>query len=268
MLLANLAKSKEITRLLTLEVAIPKTLPTGGLAITQLFDLFVRGAASKSVTPYNVNTDFDYLSYLFADLAQHASGREYFLTKQSTDDVIPITKVTVFTDHTSDIRRRGVASTLKNVAFEISSHPFLMSEDEANVLPYILLPLMGSEEYSDEDTDGMLMDLQLLAPDKQRDCDLGILKTHIETLMILTTTRPGRIQLRDIKVYPIIRELHLAVEDDEVREACDRLVQVLMADEEDEAAKDEQTKSDARMIAQADPVKEVDSDDDDKIVEV
>jgi len=40
--------------------------------------------------------------------------------------------------------------------------------------------------------------------------------------------------MRDIKVYPIIRETHLQVENDEVREACERLVQVLMRDEEGE----------------------------------
>jgi len=97
---------------------------------------------------------------------------------------------------------------------------------------------MGSEEYSEEDTEGMLEDLQLLPPDKRREGDKEIVKTHLETLLLLTTTREGRDRLREIKVYPIVRECHLHVEDDEVRESCDRLVQVIMRDEEGEG-KDE-----------------------------
>jgi len=101
-------------------------------------------------------------------------------------------------------------------------------------MPYLLLPLMGPEEYSDEDTDGMLEDLQLLPPDKEREKEVEILKTHLETLLLLTTTRDGRDLMRQIKVYPVVRECHLHVEDEEVREACERVVQILKRDEEGE----------------------------------
>jgi hypothetical protein len=37
--------------------------------------------------------------------------------------------------------------------------------------------------------------------------------------------------MRKLQVYPIIRECHAAVEDEGVREACDRFVQILMRDE-------------------------------------
>jgi len=183
---------------------------------------------------YNKDADYDYLAYLFADLAKHKEGRQYFLTKQAYDDVVPLTKLTVFTEHKSDIRRKGVASTIKNVAFEIPSHPAFLSEDEINILPYLLLPITGSEEYDEEDTMAMLPDLQLLPPDKTRDKDHSIIQTHIETLMLLTTTREGRDIMREIRVYPIVRETHLQTENEDVREACERLVQVLMRDEENE----------------------------------
>jgi hypothetical protein len=231
MLLANLAKSDSVKRVLSLERRIPKDLSTSKNAMDQLMDCFVKGAGGS----YNKHADFDYLSYFFADMGKHPEGRTYFVTPQAHDkNIIPLTKLTVFTEHQSDIRRRGVASTIKNVSFNIESHARLMSSDEVNVLPYIMLPIMGSEEYDDEDTDGMLDDLQLLPPDKEREKDLEILKTHLETLLLLTTTRSGRDTLRKIKLYPIIRETHLHVEDDEVREACDRIVQVIMRDEEDE----------------------------------
>lgn len=76
--------------------------------------------------------------------------------------------------------------------------------------------------------DGMPDDLQLLPPDKERDPDLSIIITHLESLLLLTTTRPGREYLRSSKVYPIIRETHLALgqQDERIETACDRIVQV------------------------------------------
>ncbi|KAJ5834260.1 hypothetical protein N7447_000286 [Penicillium robsamsonii] len=230
MLLANLVKHENLQKLLTLKRKAPETVSTSDNAIDQLMDCFVKGAEGS----LNKHANFDYLSYVFADLSQTEKGRAYFTQRQDYDEVVPITKLTVFTEHKSDIRRKGIASTIKNVAFEVDSHPMLFDEDGANLLPYLLLPLAGPEELSDEDTADMLPDLQLLPPDKQRDSDPTIITTHLETLLLLTTTRDGRDKMRAVKVYPLIRETHLHVEDENVTEACDRLVQVLMRDEEGE----------------------------------
>jgi hypothetical protein len=280
MLLANLAKYDELKDIITVERPAPKELASNNRAIDQLLDLFVKGADGT----YNKEANYDYLSYLFADLAKHEEGRQYFLTRQEYDNVVPLTKLIVFTEHKSDIRRKGVASTIKNVAFEIDSHSEFLDEDEINILPYLLLPITGNEEYDEEDTMDMLPDLQLLPPDKKRDPDPSIIQTHIETLMLLTTTRLGRDKLREIKVYPIIRETHLHVENEDVREACERLVQVLMRDEEGEEKVDAGMTALSRNVkkefkhpqvtggggswARVEPEEEEEDDDDDRIVEV
>jgi hypothetical protein len=280
MLLANLAKYDELKDIITVERPAPKELASNNRAIDQLLDLFVKGADGT----YNKEANYDYLSYLFADLAKHEEGRQYFLTRQEYDNVVPLTKLIVFTEHKSDIRRKGVASTIKNVAFEIDSHSEFLDENEINILPYLLLPITGNEEYDEEDTMDMLPDLQLLPPDKKRDPDPSIIQTHIETLMLLTTTRMGRDKLREIKVYPIIRETHLYVENEGVREACERLVQVLMRDEEGEEKVDAGMTALSRNVkkefkhpqvtggggswARVEPEEEEEDDDDDKIVEV
>ncbi|KAF4636977.1 hypothetical protein G7Y89_g1110 [Cudoniella acicularis] len=235
MLLANLAKWDDLKYIITLERPAPKDLNSNNKAIDQLLDLFVKGADGT----YNKDADYDYLSYLFADLAKQEEGRKYFIAKQEYDNVVPLTKLTVFTEHKSDIRRKGVAGTIKNVAFEIDAHPDFLAEGEVNILPYLLLPITGNEEYDEEETMDMLPDLQLLPPDKKRDPDPTIIQTHVETLMLLTTTREGRDKMREVKVYPIIRETHLRVEHDELREVCERFVQVLMRDEEGEEKVDE-----------------------------
>jgi hypothetical protein len=204
MLLANMAKDDSMQRVLALKRDIPKQLSKSAWAMDQLMDCFVKGAQGA----YNKDADFDYLSYFFADLAKFPKGREYLTTPQEHDaNIIPITKIQVFTDHPSHIRRLGVASTIKNVAFHVPAHPLLISNLSpdpnlphpsigANLLPYILLPLMGPEEYSDEDTEGMLDELQLLEPDKEREKDVEIMKTHLEsenvTCMLTTKTYKRR----------------------------------------------------------------------------
>lgn len=265
MLFANLAKSEKMKRILTLQRDIPKQLSTSKNAMDQLMDCFVKGAEGT----YNKKADFDYLSYLFADVAKFEEGRKHFMTPRKHDnDIVPLTKLTVFTEHKSTIRRRGVASTVKNVCFDVDSHKQLLSSTGVNVLPYTLLPIMGPEDYSDEDMEGMLEDLQLLPPDKKREADMEILKMHLETLLLLTSTKEGRDSMRAAKVYPIIRETHAHVDHEEVREACDRVVQMIMRDEEGERgdAQTEQSievgESGVKQIADADV------DEDDRLIEV
>ncbi|KAG7129664.1 Protein HGH1 like protein [Verticillium longisporum] len=228
MLLANLAKWDGLKKIFNKKQPAPEALQSNEMVINQLLDLFVKGAEGT----YNKAADYDYLAYLFADLAKHTEIRQYLVTKQAYDDVVPLAKLRVFTEHKSNIRRKGVASTIKNAAFEVAAHKTFLATDDIDILPYILLPIMGDEDYDEDDTMGMLPELQLLPPGKKRDADPRIMQTHIETLMLLTTTRDGRDLMREVKVYPIIRETHSRVDDEEVRDACDRLVQVLMADEE------------------------------------
>ncbi|KAF2133179.1 DNA-binding protein-like protein HGH1 [Dothidotthia symphoricarpi CBS 119687] len=277
MLLANLAKDDSLQRVLELKRDVPKELSKSKWAMDQLMDCFVKGAEGA----YNKHADFDYLSYFFADLAKFPKGREYLTTPQEHDgDIIPITKIQVFTDHASHIRRLGVASAIKNVAFLVPAHPVLLSNLSpdptlppphigANLLPYILLPLMGPEEYADDDTEGMLDELQLLEPDKEREKDVEIMKAHLETLLLLSTTKEGRQVLRKVKVYPIVRECHIQVENEDVREACDRVVQVIMRDEEGEESEMPQASAYAgdsgKMMALKNDEEE---DEDEKIVDI
>lgn len=67
MLLANMAKSDHLKRILTLTRAIThKTLSPSKQAMDQLMDCFVKGAEGR----YNEDANYDYLAYLFADLAK------------------------------------------------------------------------------------------------------------------------------------------------------------------------------------------------------
>ncbi|KKA30344.1 hypothetical protein TD95_002252 [Thielaviopsis punctulata] len=236
MLMANLTKCDSMKPIIGKKLPPVQNLTTSDEVLNQLMDAFVKG----STRGYNKNATYDYLAYVFADLSKHADVRKFFLTKQEYDGEYPLNKIKVFTEHQSHIRRKGVASIIKNVTFDVDAHPLFIDENEINILPYILLPITGSEEYDAEDMLEMLPDLQLLPPDKARDSDPTIVQTHVETLTLLTTTRPIREYLRSINVYATIRETHARVNNEDVREACDRLVQVLKRDEASEGAEEEQ----------------------------
>lgn len=211
--------------------AVHMQISTSKRVLDQLMDVFVKGA-NKSL---NSKANYDYLAYVFADLSKFEDGRRYLLERQEYDGVVPITKLVVFTEHGSLERRKGIASTIKNCAFVTEKHGYLLeTEDEGGVgiLPYVILPLAGNEEFDAEDSEGMLPELQLLPPDKERERDDDVIATHLETLLLLSTEKKSRDVMRRVKVYPVIRELHLKREAESVQEGCVRLVNVLMRDEE------------------------------------
>ena len=60
--------------------------------------------------------------------------------------------------------------------------------------------------------------MQLLPDTKKREPDEVLRLTHIETLLLLCSTRAGREYLREHGVYEIVRALHLVEKVDKVRE--------------------------------------------------
>lgn len=256
-LLTNLAKNDKITKVFDFEISHneeQKKIFKSSKAMDCLMDCFVKGF-DRSLNKY---ADFDYLAYFFADISRFLQGREYFITEQSYDEVVPISKLLVFTEkYDSKIRREGVSSTIKNSLFDTKSHMKLLTDEKINLLPYLLLPIAGPEEIDEDDMFNLPEELQLLPSDKKRDPANAIICIHLESLLLLCTTREVREYLREKSVYPLVRELHKAVEDENVVELCDRLVQLLMRDEAGEGeGKQEQQEE------------EESDDEDDKVVEI
>lgn len=65
-LLANLAKSDDIARIVQVRRSVPAPLSKSPRAMDQLMDCFVKGADGA----YNKAADYDYLAYFFADMAK------------------------------------------------------------------------------------------------------------------------------------------------------------------------------------------------------
>ncbi|KAJ1921193.1 Protein hgh1 [Mycoemilia scoparia] len=219
MLLSNMTKDEAIvSSLVKLEIPKNPNLCPSESALDQLTDVFIKGIDKG----YNKDANFHFLSSVFADISMVPMGRVYFLSNSKTDGKAPLTKLIVFSEHPDTIRRGGVATAMKNVCFEKDRHLEILSEDSVNILPYLLLPLCGPEEYDIE----------------KREVDPTIRRTLVEAILLLTTTLKGREYLRERKVYPILRETHKVEEDGETIDVIDRAVQVLMRDESKETLKE------------------------------
>ncbi|PLW08479.1 hypothetical protein PCASD_23827 [Puccinia coronata f. sp. avenae] len=215
-----------------------------------LMDLFARGDR-KQINPH---ANFDFLASVWANLSASAKGRAYLVGVGPTPTVTseaPLFHLAPFTEHPSLIRRGGVISAIKNCCFATEVHEQLLSPTGFNLLPAILLPLMGPESLDDpEEQEEFPVECQLLGPEKRRESDPNLRLILVESLILLATYPLQRQIMRTKKVYRIVQILHLAETSENVQESIERLVNLLIRDEAE----------------QPDPIQEL--DDADELVEV
>lgn len=212
-ILSNLTRHEKTCKTVTKELQ-------EGVGLAQLVEIFCTEG-------FNKKAKLHYLGPLLSNLTQLPEARKYILDK----DRCVIQRLLPFTQYeASAVRRGGVIGTLRNCCFDHVHHEWLLS-DAVDILPFLLLPLAGPEELTDEENDGLPVDLQYLPEDKKREEDPDIRKMLLETLLLLTATKPGRQTLKNKNAYPIIRELHGWEKDAHVVAACEKLVQVLIGDE-------------------------------------
>ncbi|THH32480.1 hypothetical protein EUX98_g1745 [Antrodiella citrinella] len=268
----------------------PYPLPTGDpksiLALPLLIEAF-----SKSALPDGADEDqrtreanLHFLSSVFANITATPAGRLFFVTPRPANPLLaeepleyPLTKILVFTEHPDLIRRGGVTSAIKNCAFQVHAHKALLSPETVKVaappstagapgmdiLPFILLPLAGPEEFDLEDQDLLPAALQFLPSTKTREADQYLRLNHVETLLLLCTTFWGREYLRAHGVYQIVRALH----ETEQEESVVRLVNFLQRDEGHDSKNDDPTTI-AAALSVAKPQEDEDEDEDSRIEEI
>ncbi|KZS94384.1 DUF383-domain-containing protein [Sistotremastrum niveocremeum HHB9708] len=235
-------------------------------ALTLLIDAFTERARSptnsvpeaESDRPSTKNGSLHFLASVFANVSVTPAGRTFLLTPSRSAmnaDVLefPLAKLVVFTEHPDTIRRGGISSTIKNCAFHRDAHRALLSPEEdlvsvppstvkapgINILQYLLLPLAGPEELDIDEQDDLPASLQFLPSTKKREPDTSLRLMHVETLLLLCTTRWGRDFLRQHGTYQIIRRAHEVETIDNVSEHIEQLAGFLKRDEGKETENDE-----------------------------
>ncbi|KNC86628.1 hypothetical protein SARC_01257 [Sphaeroforma arctica JP610] len=215
-------KQETGTAPLTTEQHEPKEGEETSPAIYKLLDTFALEGYNKK------NQKLHWLGAVFANISRLPEGRAIVINKEK----FAFQRLLTFLNHTEPVRRGGVVAMIRNVAFDAELHMWLLGDD-VNILPALLLPLAGPEEFDEEEMEGMPDDLQYLDDDKTREPDIALRKMLVETLLQLCTTRSGRDTLREKKVYPIIRELHKWEKTDYLEKSIYDLVQILQGDEDD-----------------------------------
>ncbi|KAJ3922457.1 hypothetical protein F5877DRAFT_75236 [Lentinula edodes] len=230
------------------------------LALPLLLDAFVQGANVEDIPDLAKRPrkgSLHFLASVFANLTSSSSGREFFATprpsnplKPDVDVEYPLSKIISFTEHRDTIRRGGVASTIKNFAFNARAHRALLTPSTVLVtvpsesskvstiaapgidaLPYLLLPLAGPEDFDFDVQEKLPEALQFLPPDKIREPDEAIRLILVEVLLLLCHTRWGRDHLRGTGVYEIVRAAHEAESVEKISSHIERLVQLIKGEE-------------------------------------
>lgn len=147
MLLNNLTKSiSVIKKLLPEQRTDQSNLPKKTLHLDNLLEVFVRGDSKK----FNTNAEFHFLAGVFANLSVTQDGARFLLGRSTVDASLRLSRIVPYTEHPNLIRRGGVVSTIKNCCFYHEAHEEMLTSQELNLLPFVLLPLCGNEEYTDE----------------------------------------------------------------------------------------------------------------------
>lgn len=170
---------------------------------------------------------------------QFPAFQTYLTTPSPKSTLDPLTTFLPLTMHPSPVRRLGTATLLRNLALA-HPDPMYLVQPANSILPPLLLPLCSSDQsgISEEEMESLPEDCQFLVPGEHKaETDVIILNLHLESLYLATARGgvPGRKIVHENGTYPVIRELHLRADDEGLRRACERLVDVLMVGEADEA---------------------------------
>ncbi|KAI9357519.1 hypothetical protein BD770DRAFT_322009 [Pilaira anomala] len=163
MLLSNMTKYEPTC----VKVIQAKAEPIEGLTssrrlLDQLVEVFHKGYKKE----YNPQAEFHFLASVFSNVSSIRLGRVFMIERAAVDNLSPLTKLQIFTEDPSVIRRGGVDSVIKNCCFETREHERLLDPLDINVLPFILLPLCGNEEYEMEEFEQFPEEIQMLGEDK------------------------------------------------------------------------------------------------------
>ncbi|XP_050441206.1 protein HGH1 homolog [Adelges cooleyi] len=200
---------------------------------TQVYEKFIDPVTTLESLMKIFNTrdvkkenNYDYISYLLSNLCQLHEVRIWLMDSDN------LQKLLSFLSHSSLIRKAGVIMTIKNCCFELDKHEWLLNED-LDLLPRILLPLAGPEQFDDEDNEKLPLDLQYLPEDKERESNPKLRLALLQALTQLCAKRDCREKIRDQGTYLILRELHKWEPNMELKLACENIVDILIKTEDE-----------------------------------
>lgn len=164
------------------------------------------GASSSSkADPY------EYVAHVVANMTRLKESREILLEPERR--ILPALFPQL--SHRSDVRRKGIAATLRNCCFEseerYASYFLSPSVDLVNAL---LWPLAGPANYQAGETTGMAQRIAEADHTKFYEKDEATRRSLVEALLLLASNKSIREHMRAVKAYPVIKAFHEWLESD------------------------------------------------------
>jgi len=219
LILGNLTRTQEGS-----EALLQQDTEFEGVFVYKLIQRFCQG--EKTEDPKM--DKYKWIASILTNLSQLERGR-MLLTKDDAKLLLLVASANI-SNH--NIRKRGIAATIKNCCFERNTHMMLL---EKGILNFITVPLVAyPQDFSPEEIEPMpIAAATVLLKDHKMETDRETFLSLIESLVLLCSSPETREFLRNSSVYPIIREFDKTIkEDDEgVKDEILKIVNFLIRDE-------------------------------------
>ncbi len=181
------------------------------------------------------NDPFQHFSAVLMNSTQVQQGRRFVMRIHHEDNVSKgksiLERISPELRSSNPIRRRGIAGTMKNCCFEKNAAWWLINE--VQLIPKLLYPLTGPEEFDLDEKRGMEPDLWLEGPDKVREPDKVTRLLLVEGILLLCASgRRSRESIRLEKTYAVLKMMDLSEGSEDVSERINECVQFLRRDEQ------------------------------------
>jgi len=220
MILANITRfEKPIIEILQLRTE------QEGFFITILVDKFCSPQADEK------NDAYQWLANVFTNVTQLSYGKSVFTDEENS--ILLILLPHIFSPNL--IRKRGIASTIKNCVLNGTNEYHNLLIQKYFIFSYLISPfIVGNGNYSKEELEKFPDFAKVRIPNNEPEKDLQTKKELLESLCILSSFPDCRKSLRNLSIYPILREFDLHETDENVKEGVLKVVELIIRDEEDE----------------------------------
>ncbi|KAJ1414788.1 hypothetical protein B484DRAFT_164038 [Ochromonadaceae sp. CCMP2298] len=183
---------------------------------------------NEQVTDWSSVDPWQCMGSVFCNLCQAEEGRVMILRQSNRYMVRMLDQIR----SKNVVRRRGVVGCVRTCLFDKDIHWWMVVD--AGCVDHLVLPLITPTPFTDVEKKGMnpILWMQAERPEKIVEPDHDLLTLLLECVQLLCQRRGLREELRKRRVYIMIKNLDLQVEDEKQSEIIYQIVDLLMGDED------------------------------------
>eukprot|EP00002_Diphylleia_rotans_P005898 TRINITY_DN1511_c0_g1_i1.p1 TRINITY_DN1511_c0_g1~~TRINITY_DN1511_c0_g1_i1.p1 ORF type:complete len:348 (+),score=94.60 TRINITY_DN1511_c0_g1_i1:88-1131(+) len=186
--------------------------PCPGVHIPRLIELFNR--------PAHDDDPFSHLAHVFVNITRIQEGRVLLLDPTQS-------LLSLFVPHftSPNPARRQVLAACRNSLFETDFGHLIKTD----FMEKLMLTVVGDKPFAEKDKEGMPISwISANERGQKREEDRDLRKVVVDILFLMAASLEGRMTMRRMKVYPILRDWHLDESDEEIMEMITLVVQYIL----------------------------------------